>query len=137
MNFPTKATMRNLEKAEKPAERKAAAKRRKTTENRPRPYSNWKPQLLSHQASGDSTYHAALVPLGANHWRRLAVGSRPPGRGIGPCFACGQVGHLRSHCPKMPVSGNRSWYPQECSEEIVSCIDVVHPQECSEECQLY
>ena len=33
----------------------------------------------------------------------------------------------------MPVSGNRSWYPQECSEEIVSCIDVVHPQECSEE----
>ena len=60
------------------------------------------------------------------------MANQTPGREIGPCFACGQVGHLRSHCRKTPVSGNRIWYPQEYSEEIVSCIDEVHPQECSE-----
>ena len=120
---------KHLEKAEKSAKRKAAAKRRLPGSSRP--YSNQKPQLLSHQASGDRAHHAALVPLGANHWSCPGVANRPPGREIGPCFACGQVGHLRSHCRNTPVSGNRIWYLQECSEEIVSCIDEVHPQECS------
>ena len=31
---------------------------------------------------------------------------------VGPCFACGEVGHLRSYCPKI-AAATRKWYPFE------------------------
>ena len=35
------------------------------------------------------------------------VNSRP----VGPCFTCGQVGHLRSYCAKISNSAIKAWYP--------------------------
>ena len=38
----------------------------------------------------------------------------PTARVAGPCFACGEMGHIRLHCPKMAAvgaEGNRKWYP--------------------------
>ena len=45
--------------------------------------------------------------------RPLATGL-PTARIAGPCFTCGEMGHIRLHFPKMAgvgAEGNRKWYP--------------------------
>ena len=45
---------------------------------------------------------------------------RPPG----PCFACGEMGHLRAQCPKTAGStavGMRKWYPFHVTSEHANC----------------
>ena len=44
----------------------------------------------------------------------------PAARVAGPCFACGEMGHIRLHCPKMAAGGaesTRRWYPFEGESE--------------------
>ena len=93
-------------KAEKAAERKAA-KRRKTMPPRPRS-----------RVQGSMVDAAPAVGL---HQAQQVVPGRPatmpqsyaqavrPARPLGPCFSCGEPGHIRSCCPK--VSDGRKWYP--------------------------
>ena len=38
---------------------------------------------------------------------------------VGPCFGCGERGHLRRYCPKT-VPGQARWYP--CTD-FVRCMD--------------
>ena len=40
---------------------------------------------------------------------------KPPtglARPMGPCFACGEMGHIRSFCPKISLMEGKKWYPQ-------------------------
>ena len=97
---------KRLEKAERAAERKAA-KRRKAPERRPKPYG--RPQQ-GQPLPSTGPVTTALIP-GASQKRPLVTPL--PQRQVGPCFACGQMGHLRSFCPKTAGSSNstKSWYP--------------------------
>ena len=65
-----------------------------------------------------------------------------PSKGpIGPCFACGKLGHLRSFCPKIVgVPSNKQWYPHSdewvmIQSEGVSGVD--NSVECDVECMHY
>ena len=42
----------------------------------------------------------------------MATGSMPRTGPLGPCFACGEMGHLRLHCPKVAAAtdGSRKSY---------------------------
>ena len=89
---------KRLEKAEKTAERKAGLRKRKRVQPAPRQPPRYPPQLQQQQP-GPSGVRRAGPPLGL-----LAQ------RAVGPCFACGEMGHLRAYCPKMPAQ-ERKWYP--------------------------
>ena len=44
--------------------------------------------------------------------RHVAGGSATSGRRTaGPCFACGEMGHLRASCPSAAADSGRKWYP--------------------------
>ena len=92
---------KRLEKAEKAAERKAAKRKKKpiakTGKGR---YSALQPSPSgSVPVSAPMTYPPKRPQL-------LSM----PMRAAGPCFACGEMGHLRSYCPKTPAE-TRKWYP--------------------------
>ena len=113
---------KRLEKAEKAAERKAGLRKRKrsqpvSTRQPPRP-SRFPPQygagyqylplpLPLQQPPGPST---------SGVMRRPAPPTLP--RAVGPCFACDEIGHLRSQCPKMPTQ-ERKWYPSHTESVAV------------------
>ena len=96
---------KRLEKAEKAAERKALKRKRKRTEPPPK---SARSRFFTGQAplatSGPST---APLSVAAKRPAMAPVPLRP----VGPCFACGDMGHLRSYCPKMAASENRKQYP--------------------------
>ena len=116
---------KRLEKAEKAAERKAS-KRKKNSESRQRPYKRpANPRLVSDVLQGQSVLPFPAASSGAQ-FRRQLMPSRTMTqlqREPGPCFACGQMGHYRSHCPKLNQSNSKSWYPQKCCENVVYCVD--------------
>jgi len=95
---------KRLEKAEKAAERKAAKRKRKRVE----PTAKTGKGRYNAQQPGPS----GSAPVSA---AMIYPPKRPqlvpaPMRTAGPCFACGEMGHLRSYCPKTPAE-SRKWYP--------------------------
>ena len=96
---------KRIEKAEKAAERKAGLRKRKRAQQQqpkfprfprrergnlynlsfPSPALQWKPQQT--------------LPVATGIGGRRASPTTP--RAVGPCFACGEMGHLRTYCPKM------------------------------------
>ena len=52
--------------------------------------------------------------------RHQSVQPRPPG----PCFSCGEPGHIRKFCPKFPDTSNKKWYPSECLSLCDGASDV-------------
>ena len=42
---------------------------------------------------------------------------------VGPCFACGEMGHLRMYCPKIQTQ-EKKWYPSVCVGSIENCVVV-------------
>ena len=97
---------KRMEKAEKAAERKAARKRKAV------------PASDRTKAARRSVVHdmqpRLSVPF-ANHQviRRVPIQSSTP-KQLGPCYSCGQMGHLKHYCPKLsvPSSSNKTiWYP--------------------------
>ena len=98
---------KRLEKAEKAAERKVVLQKRKRPQPTAAKYPPHPPRLQPQYGVG---YHSPQQ-LGPS----TSVGIRSPAppllqRAMGPCFACGEMGHLRSQCPKMQ-SLERKWYP--------------------------
>ena len=95
-----------MEKAEKAAERKAAKRRLKKHTEPPSRFGKGRPGPPS----------AAPVPVGGPSLQMTAAlrhpGPVPVLRTVGPCLACGEVGHLRSYCPKITAAA-RKWYPFE------------------------
>ncbi len=94
------------EKAEKAAERKAAKRKRKRAE----------PPAKTGKTGGRFSAVQPALPLSspaAYASKRPATAPALP-RAVGPCFACGEVGHLRSYCPRLPstaTTDTRKWYP--------------------------
>ena len=123
---------KRLEKAEKTAERKAA-KRKKATEQRVKPYRKPFNQPVS---GGHIAAQQAMVKRLPTGSPAVGVASSSPAtpKTVGPCFACGLMGHLRSYCPK--VAGNtKPWYPPLHDTMVNVCVNVGECSEMSLECQ--
>ena len=123
---------KRLEKAEKTAERKAA-KRKKASEQRVKPYRKPFNQPVS---GGHIAAQQAMVKRLPTGSPGVGVASSSPAtpKTVGPCFACGLMGHLRSYCPK--VAGNtKPWYPPLHDTMVNVCVNVGECSEMSLECQ--
>ena len=130
---------KRLEKAEKAAERKAG-RRKKNSDSRQRPY---KRSAISRSVS-DTLQGQSVVPTPSAspsvQFRRQLMPSRMMTqlqREPGPCFACGQMGHYRSHCPKLNQTISKSWYPQKCCENVMYYDDEVSMDCDSGECDIW
>ena len=87
---------------EKATEQKVLKRKRKRVEPSPKPArsrvnSGQVPPLLATTPSAVAAKRPAGLPM--------------PLRPVGPCFACGEMGHLRSYCPKTATPENRKLYP--------------------------
>ncbi|ETW96471.1 MAG: hypothetical protein ETSY2_46335 [Candidatus Entotheonella gemina] len=109
---------KRIEKAERAAEQKAAKRRKKKsgsiTTGRPRrqPFPS---------APVATTAPPSVTPLqfATNTSRRPGAAPAPVQRPLGPCFACGELGHLRVHCPKLAAAeGGRKWYPFDKGDSL-------------------
>ena len=92
-------------KAEKAAERKAA-KRRKTVAPL-RPKARVQTSLVSAASTGGSLQQVLprrTVPIPQSYAQAVRP-VRPPG----PCLACGELGHVRSCCPKIQDFASKKW----------------------------
>ena len=107
------------EKAERAAERKAGKRRKKRAEQ----------QTFARRATRVGPPVGTVTAAGpSGNLAAYQVGRRPPTalpqlqptpRTVGPCFACGEMGHLRYQCPKTAGSGpdgSRKWYPLKCTD---------------------
>ena len=102
---------KRLEKAERAAEKKAGLKTKrrrlqqqgggswKFARSGP-PYAAWSQPYLPQQPRP-----VLPAPPSGGPVRRMPPAQRP----LGPCFACGELGHLRVSCPKTAME--RKWYP--------------------------
>ena len=98
---------KRLEKAERAAERKAAKRKKTVPERRPKPYT-MRPQQV--QPLPVTPTSALMTPV----QRRPPPVTPLPQRQVGPCFACGQLGHLRSYCPKTAAGSGRQHKSSWC-----------------------
>ena len=93
-----------LEKAEKAAERKAVKRKKKGGESSRTGKGRYNPAQAAPAPSVSAPTTASTYPA------KRPVVAPAPARAIGPCFACGEMGHIRSYCPKTAPE-NRKWYP--------------------------
>lgn len=121
---------KRLEKAERAAERKA--KKRRIAVQKP---CQRQPSLSATGGTATHSNAGLITPLPVKQ-----SAPTPPmrTRPVGPCFACGDLGHLRNSCPRTPTTGagGKKLYPSplgviRCSKEEhgISCDDVVMPVE--------
>ncbi len=119
---------KRLEKAEKAAERKAVKRRKKqTAPRRTTRFLPPAPTVTAGPSSTQATYQVAKRPQTA----LLPVQRQP--RVVGPCFACGEMGHIRSNCTKMAGTAmeTRRWYPFCYGEyccSFVACTAGLNPK---------
>ena len=118
---------KRLEKAERAAERKAARRKRaKATTlpgKRPRPTGSIPAGPTEMSSSGGGPQ-----PYGTGPRRPPVVASAP--KPLGPCFACGEMGHLRHLCPRtvQTPAEMRKWYPSQAS---CMCMCMLEACECT------
>ena len=115
---------KRIEKAEKAAERKAGLRKRK----RAQPVVRQTPPARATRYAAQQLYYpmpSAPQPSpggsGGPSGRRTypAAGPAVP-RVIGPCFSCGEMGHLRMYCPKMQPQ-EKKLYPPHDIEFMCGC----------------
>ena len=102
---------KRLEKAERAAELKAAKRRKKKASSvqssRSRSLSVRMPGAAAREPA--PPYH---VPSSSTRRFASMTAPTPVRRVVGPCYACGEMGHMRMSCPR--VAGpdrSRRWYP--------------------------
>ena len=95
-----------LDKAKKAAERKAGKRKRKRVE--PGSAKLLKPRFNPGQALPVASPQAGPPPV---YQTKRPTSAPSVTRPVGPCFACGEMGHLRSYCPKTAAAESREWYP--------------------------
>ena len=128
---------KKLERAERTAERKAVKKRKAMGRQGPRSYTGkFRQPPLGVGAQAVSWPRSQSLQPAPMQVRNPQPVSRPTPL-VGPCFGCGEMGHLRRYCPKT-VPGQARWYP--CTEyvrrmdgvtkESVDCIDVKGNEDC-------
>ena len=58
--------------------------------------------------------------------RTAAMLGKQPVRPLGPCFACGEMGHFRHRCPHKATGPaaveNRKWYPPPIPNSACTCM---------------
>ena len=108
---------KRLEKAEKEAERKAGKRKKKRADQlaSAKKPPGVKGGFLPNPAGGQGT---RFYPPGRSS-PTIAI----PPRALGPCFACGEMGHLRHQCPKAAGSSSRRWYPLPENVCMQVCVD--------------
>ena len=121
---------KKLERAERTAERKAVKKRKTTGRQGPRNYAG----RLRQSAIGVSTQPVSWPRSQSLQSTPVQMRNPPqltrPAPVVGPCFGCGEMGHLRRFCPKT-APGQARWYPcnsdvrcmDGVTKESVNCID--------------
>ncbi len=92
------------EKGIEKAERKAGKRATDTAPGKPRGQFRYTAQALPTLAA------AAPVMTVAYHQPKRQFTAPAVSRPLGPCFSCGEMGHLRHYCLKAPAE-NRKWYP--------------------------
>lgn len=106
---------KKLEKAERNAERKATKKRKAATRPNGRIFNKSRqPPAGSFESTPwfrPAGYQAVQPTPGRG---QLPVPKPPPS--VGPCFSCGEMGHLKRFCPKL-VPGATRWYPVDAATE--------------------
>ena len=118
---------KRLEKAEKPAERKASKKKLHVPDHHSKRHTQ-KPILPQQQQMPLEALTQALPPRRPLLSPLQATTSQPDG----PCFACSQMGHLRRFCLKLQSTSNtKSWYPPS-----VDTVDVCVTESCIDESSL-
>ena len=102
---------KRLEKTERAAELKAAKRRKKKASSvqssRSRSLSVRMPGAAAREPA--PPYH---VPSSSTRRFASMTAPTPVRRVVGPCYACGEMGHMRMSCPR--VAGpdrSRKWYP--------------------------
>ena len=108
---------KRIEKAERAAERRAVKRKRKRAELA-------QPKVIKARFNAGQTSPTLASPALATQAgpspglpaRRVAVAPVAP-RTLGPCFACGEMGHLHASCPKTSAEG-RKWHPFPSLESI-------------------
>ena len=111
---------KRIEKAERAAERRAVKRKRKRAElAQPKAI---KARFNAGQTSPALATHAGPSPgLPA---RRVAVAPVAT-RTVGPCFACGEMGHLRASCPKTSAEGRKRYpFPSRCAMNAAAAGEV-------------
>ena len=121
-----------MEKAEKAAERKAARKRKAAPAGKSKAKRSTMQQFQPHLPP-TAQFQLPFVKPQAH---APAHQTTPKSPGVpGPCYVCGQFGHLKSYCPKNQASSSKAvWYPPfkvhsdtglECGIELVHHSDNV------------
>ena len=111
---------KRLEKAEKAAERKALKRKRtKMVPSRPRPSAANPGRSIG---AGGGVGAGTAQPVVQMQRRTAATLGQQPTRPLGPCFACGEMGHLRHRCPHTAAAAaaDRKWYPPPCMHSTCS-----------------
>ena len=113
---------KRIEWAEKAVERKAE-KRRKKRGQVPGEPRGGQPRFSSATQAQVMGMPVPSVPVNQPRRHVVSTAARP----VGPCHFCGEMGHLRLHCPARTVATGRKWYPFQA--DCVVGVDVKH-REC-------
>ena len=110
---------KRIERAEKAAERKSEKRRRKRGQASGKSRGG-QPRFSPSAQAQVMGMPAPAVPLSQPRRQVVSATSRP----IGPCHFCGEMGHLRLHCPAKAAVASRKWYPFHA--DCVAGFDVKH-----------
>ena len=108
---------KRIERVEKAAEKKAE-KRRKKHGQVPGKARGGPPRFPSATQAQVMGTPVPAMPVSQPGRHVAPVAARP----VGPCHFCGEMGHLRLHCPVRAAAIGRKWYPFH--EDCVVGVDV-------------
>ena len=119
---------KRLERAEKAADRKAGLKKRKRLPSSAK--ASAPSYVRRYVTAPPASYGNLAVPYSATHSqpsggpsgrRSGSVAGPSLQRAVGPCFACGEMGHLRMYCPRTQ-SQEKRWYPFHGCASVCECV---------------